>query len=522
MKHIKLSYLAAALIAASPAFASSHREAPFITKNPKVDATDFYMFRSYQTGRAGYVTIIADYLPLQDPYGGPNYFTLDPEALYEIHVDNTGDSVEDLTFQFRFQNPLSNNGQGIRLMIAAADGGSPQQVAIPLRIAGQVNLADGGEQLGNINNPETYTVNLVRGNRRTGTSAAVTNVAGAGMTFTKPIDNIGTKTFAGGYANYANKYIYDINIPGCAGAPTTGRMFVGQRREPFAVNLGPIFDLINAPLAALTTGPRNAAPNPLADKNITTLALEIPTNCLQGPAGPNQNIIGGWTTASLRQARVLNPNARYDQPAREGGAWTQVSRLSNPLVNEVVIGLPDKDKFNSSEPKDDGANFATYVTNPTLPKLIEIIFGAANAPAPTAIPRTDLVAAFLTGVTAIQGNVNTNGATSEMIRLNMGVAATPRAMQSDFGAASCLTTPTATAGAQVDLSLAACDPAGFPNGRRPGDDTVDIALRVMMGRLLNTTVAPAATAPLHDAVLQTASQFDDVFPYLRTPISGSP
>ncbi len=520
--HGKVWSLTLALtLAASSALASSHREAPFVTRMPKVDATDFYMFRSYQTGRAGYVTVIADYLPLQDAYGGPNYFTLDSDALYEIHIDNSGDSQEDLTFQFRFLNPLANNGAGVQLTIAAPDGGASASVGIPLRIGGQVTLADGGQQLANINSPETYTVTLVRGNRRTGAATPVTNVNGGGSTFTKPLDNIGTKTFAGGYASYASQYVYDINVPGCTGTPSTGRLFVGQRAEPFAVNLGAIFDLINAPLAVIANpANRNAGANDLANKNITSLTLELPTNCLRG-AGANADIIGGWTTASVRQARVINPDARYDQPSREGGAWAQVSRLSNPLVNEVVIGLADKDRFNSSEPKNDGTNFATYVTNPTLPKLIEIIFGAANAPAPTAIPRTDLVAAFLTGLTSIQGNVNANGATSEMIRLNMGVMPTARGAQSDFGAASCLTAPTMTAAAQIDLTLAGCDAAGFPNGRRPGDDVVDIALRVMMGRLLNTSVAPAAAVPLHDAVLQTATQFDDVFPYLRTPHGGT-
>jgi hypothetical protein len=155
------------------------------------------------------------------------------------------------------------------------------------------------------------------------------------------------------------------------------------------------------------------------------------------------------------------------------------------------------------------------VTNPTLPALIEILYGSANAPAPVAIPRADLVAAFLTGVTHTGGNVNQNGAVSEMLRLNTGVPATT-GVQSDFGAASCITSNVA-ANPVIDLGLSGCDPAGFPNGRRPGDDVTDIALRVLMGRLLNTNVAVAGAAPLHDAVLQSYTQFDAVFPYLKTP-----
>lgn len=489
--------------------ASSHREAPFITKNPKVDGTDFYMFRSYEAGRTagdGYVTLISNWQPLQDAYGGPNYFTMDSEALYEIHVDNNGDSAEDITFQFRFQNPLVNGGKGVELPI----GG--QNVGIPLRIAGPVNGSDpnlGAGSENNISSPETFSVKVIRGNRRTGTAQDVTNKADGATVFKKPLDNVGVKTFQGGYKAYADKFIYEVNIPGCA---TPGRIFVGQRAESFAVNLGTIFDLVNAPLGVITNPAlRGAVANPIASKNITTTSVEIPTSCLKN--GKDQ--IGGWSTASVRQARVINPTATYGSPSREGGSWVQVSRLGSPLVNEVVIGLADKDRFNSSEPKDD-AQFAKYVTNPTLPKLVELIYGAANAPAPTAFPRTDLVAAFLTGIPG----VNANGATSEMLRLNVAIGPTTGA-QSDFGAASCLTASTAAAGAAVDTNLAGCDPAGFPNGRRPGDDITDIALRVVMGRLLDTTKAPAGPAPLHDAVLQTASQFDSAFPYLKTPNGGT-
>ena len=333
--------------------ASSHREAPFITKNPKVDATDFYMFKSYEPGREGYVTLIANYLPLQDAYGGPNYFTMDPEALYEIHVDNNGDAKEDLTFQFRFKNELAG-GEGFKLDV----GG--KMVAVPLVNIGPITAADTSK----LNVLESYGVRVVRSQRRNSQWSDVTNAADGKAEFKKPTDYIGTKTFgpAPGYANYAAAHLYNINVPGCA---TDGRMFVGQRKESFAVNLGTIFDLVNAPpevvVGGNTPAGRALVPSTIADKNITSLALELPISCLKGTG----DVIGAWTTASLRQARVLNPRATYKLPALEGGAWTQVSRLSNPLVNEVVIGLRDKDRFNASEPKDD-AQFADYVTNPTL------------------------------------------------------------------------------------------------------------------------------------------------------------
>ncbi|HZD52629.1 MAG TPA: DUF4331 domain-containing protein, partial [Woeseiaceae bacterium] len=398
MTRTKDSLCAVLLVTLVPlaALASSHREAPFITNLPKVDGTDFYMFNSYETGRDAYVTLIANYLPLQDPYGGPNYFELDENALYEIHIDNTGDAVEDITFQFRFATEV----RGVALNVGGED------VPIPLKQAGGVGPAATDDA--NLNVVETYTVDVVRGDRRSGMREPISLAADGSTTFVKPVDNIGNKTLAD-YTAYANDHIYDVSIPGCG----DGRLFVGQRREGFVVNLGEVFDLINTdPL-----GPPDGEPNTLADKNVTTLALEAPVTCL---VGPGSGIIGGWTTASVRQAQVINPSPNMRGPAIHGGAWTQVSRLGAPLVNEVVIGLPDKDRFNHSEPVDD-AQFARYVTNPTLPALIEALFPAAAAP--TSFPREDLVAAFLTGVEGL--NQPPDVVPSEMLRLNTAVPATP-------------------------------------------------------------------------------------------------
>ncbi|HTD04435.1 DUF4331 domain-containing protein [Undibacterium sp.] len=468
-----------------PAQASSHREAPFLTRLPKVDGTDFYMFRSYETGRSAYTTIIADYIPLQNPGDGPNYYEMDPDALYEIHIDNNGDGKEDLTFQFRF----TNQNKDTQLTV----GG--KQVSIPLVINGgaisSVNPAG-------LNVRETYSITLVKGDRRTGARSAITNANGGGTTFDKPIDNIGNKSIPD-YAGYAAQHVYSINIPGCA---TPGKVFVGQRKDPFVVNLGETFDLINIqfPATAFDPNAERSGHDDLANKNVTAIELEVPTACLTNGTEP---VIGGWTTASVRQGRLINPTPNSAAASKEGGAWAQVSRLGMPLVNEVVIGLKDKDQFNSSKPIGD-AQFLTYVTNPTLPALVQVLFGSAGVKAPTNFPRNDLVAAFLTGIKGI--NQPANVVPSEMLRLN---------------------TSTPVAATQSRLGVIGGDSAGFPNGRRPGDDVVDIALRVVMGRLCILSIgcvpadAPSGSIDFTDGAYLDSTFFDNAFPYLKTPLPGS-
>ena len=467
------------------ASASSHREAPFIAGEPKVDGTDFYMFNSYEPGREGYVTLVADYIPLQDAYGGPNYFSLDQDAVYEILIDNVGDAHEHIAFEFRF----TNSSSGLALNV----GG--KSVAIPLIQAGPI----GAGNTSALNLVQTYTVDVVRGDRRSGQRSHVTDAASGSATFTKPVDFIGTKTFGSvdGYNAYAGQYVYQIHIPGCSGG---GRMFVGQRKDPFVVALGKTFDLVNLnPLGGYVANTDN-----LADKNVTAIELEVPATCLVA----GDPVIGGWTTASLRQARVLVPDPHgWDGAHKSGGAWSQVSRLGMPLVNEVVIGLPDKDRFNASEPKDD-AQFLQYVTNPTLPALVQVLF--PSAPAPTNFPRQDLVTAFLTGIPGL--NQPKHVTPSEMLRLNTSIAPTPMASQSNLG-------------------VLGGDNAGFPNGRRPGDDVVTASLRVAMGVLctLNNKAtfgcipgdAPAGGAPLTDGAYIDATFFDNAFPYLKAPLPGA-
>ncbi|GAC1323741.1 MAG: DUF4331 domain-containing protein [Collimonas sp.] len=435
------------------------------------------------------MTLIANYIPFQDPQGGPNFYQFDPNALYEIHVVNNGGNKENISFRFRFKNTSKRT--------ALTVGGKP--TLIPLINSGVVS----GVNPATLNVRETYTIDIVRGDRRVGSVSPITNVANGAKEFDKPVDNIGDKTFgsATAYETYANQHIYDIAIPGCG----NGRVFVGQRKESFYIAVGKIFDLFNLnPL-----GPETGNKNDLEGKNISSLALEVPITCL---TNGTETVIGGFTTASVRQGRLINstPASGNNNAVKEGGPWTQVSRLGMPLVNEVIIGLEDKDRFNASRPSGD-QQFADYVTNPSLPALVESLFPSAKAP--TNFPRTDLVAAFLTGIKGVNQPANVKA--SEMLRLDISVAPTPQASQNPLG-------------------VAAGDMAGFPNGRRPADDVVDLSLRVAMGALCVLTGptdtlgvgckpgdAPAGGLALTDGVRKDATTFKPAFPYLNTPLPGN-
>jgi len=344
----------------------------------------------------------------------------------------------------------------------------------------------------------------------------------------KPVDNIGSKTFgaAPAYEQYARRFIHQIEVPGC---DVPGRVFVGQRLDPFKIALGETFDLINfVPIDAdsavggafATAVRQDPARNDLARNNVTTLALELPKACI---TGDGNSVIGTWTTASLPETTQINPHGTLDEPERVSGPMVQVSRLGSFLVNELFIGFPDKNTFNSSMPKDD-TQFASYVTNPVFPAIVDSLFrDAVNNTlgtnienlAPSNLPRQDLVSGFLTGFPGV--NQLKQVTPSEMLRLNTAIPVTPRASQQSLG-------------------VAAGDLAGFPNGRRPGDDAVDIGLRVAMGALCyplpigegldlglcTPDQAPIGNVALTDGVPLAATDFDNHFPYLVTPYAGSP
>jgi len=457
-----------AMIAGCAAIAntSSNADAPTIASMPKLEATDLYMFRSYESGRQDFVTIIANYYPLQAPLGGPDYFDLETMGYYQIHIDNTGDSMEDITFTFKFSTIL----EGATVPV----GG--QHIPIPFINVGVVG--PGVMDTADVNSRQEYELTVTLGPRSSGQNLVLSHAETQATTFRKPLDNIGTQSVPN-YNAYANSHIYPIALPECG---IDGRVFVGQRKESFAGNPGQLFDLVNLD----PRGAENAVENPLRHYNVTSLALELPIACLTSGEEP---VVGAWTTSSLDLD---------NQPAR------QVSRLGFPLINELVIGLPDKDNFNTSHPVDD-AQFVHYVTHPTLPYLLELRFAEEGGVAPRNLPREDLMQAIggVPGLNSPAGVESGQFPRSEMLRLNTTTDVKPVAQQQNMG-------------------VLADDNAGFPNGRRPGDDVVDIVLRMMMGALIeDSEVAPNNTTPITDQVTVTARDFQQVFPYLNDPLSGS-
>ena len=436
--------VALAAAAVAPAMASSHREAPLISRDPSADNTDVYAFVS--PADPGKVTLIANFIPLEDPAGGPNFYPFDDNVLYEIHVDNDGDAVEDITYQFRFRTENRN----------------PNTF---LYNAGQVTSLDDPDLIV----IQRYTVTRVADGRRTGRGQDI------GSNLLTAPSNVGVNSmpdYAGLAASAVQSLSGGINV------------FAGQREEGFYVDLPRIFDLLQ-----ITRGtPRDGA----AGKNVNSIAIEVPieqlTRDAQRPAGATaaNAVIGVWSTASRPQVSVLRPGQGPD--AR--GNFVQVSRLGSPLVNELVIPRGMKDAFNASEPVND-AQFAAFVTDPEPARLLKALFGV-NVP-PT--PRNDLVQVFLTG---IPGATMPPGVRpSEMLRLNTAIPPN-RANPNRLG-------------------VIGGDLAGYPNGRRPGDDVVDIVVTAASGILV-----PGFGAMLGDGVDANDAPYLATFPYLGVPFPGNP
>lgn len=464
-----LTLTLALIFMSTTAFASSHREAPLITEDPTKDNTDVYIFRSPDAPNT--VTIIANFIPLQEPSSGPNFYNFSPVGVYEIHIDNNGDAREDITYQFQFRNDIRNTSTF-------------------LYNTGPVLTLDSA----NLNFRQFYTVHRIAGNRRNGSSTSM------GSSFQVAPANIGPKSTPD-YAALANASVFNLPNNG-------GKVFAGPRDDSFFVDIGAIVDLLTLrPIQQLHLVPPMATSaagvDGLKGFNVHTIAIQVPIAQLVAaggvPASPTaaNAVIGVWASSSRPRVTILSAGALNRQTISGN---VQVSRLGMPLVNEVVLPLKFKDIFNASEPSGDKAlfdgnqEFRNRILDPEVPKLLKLLYNLDSPPA----PRNDLVQVFLTGIPG--ANQPPNVVPAEMIRLNVAVPV--------------------TAAASVNrLGVIGGDNGGFPNGRRLGDDVVDIELRVVAGVLV-PGFNRAPNNALTDGVDSNDRPFLSTFPYVALPHQG--
>jgi hypothetical protein len=447
---------------------SSHREAPEISKDPVADNTDTYAFRS--PDRPDTVTLIANFIPLQKPDGGPNFYEFGDDVRYEIHVDNSGTGAADVTYRFEFQTKVRNKNTF-------------------LYNTGPINdISDK-----TWNRPQFYKVTRIKN----GTSQVL------GTNLPCPPVNVGKRSTPD-YAALSGQAVRDLG--------GGRRVFAGQRADAFHVDLGAVFDLgglrpFNP--AHLISLPEMNGVNAVQSFNVHSIVLQVPIRELtrdgSKPTSVDdpRSVLGVWATASRRKNRMFDPGTGRFKGI---GPWVQVSRLGNPLFNEVIVPMAEKDVWNFREPRFD-VKYEKYVLRPELQALLPVLYpGIFPNLAAYAKPRADLKAILLTGIPAgvVPGFQNFNGATpADMLRLNVAVPPTRRPNR---------------------LGLVAGDPAGFPNGRRLVDDVVTIELRAIAGLtipLVDPTFTPdGAASAVTDGTRDTNAPISDSFPYLGLPGGG--
>jgi hypothetical protein len=448
--------LAAGALATTGVFGSSHREAPRIMLDPSADNTDVYAFVAPDA--PGKLTVVANWVPLQSPAGGPYFGKLDPEARYYVKIDNTGDGVEDVAYRWEFKNKFRNPNSFL--------------YAVP-----PVNSINDP----NLNFVQTYDLyyELYRAGKLVSERPIGRNIPVAP-------DNVGPKTIPN-YTNVSNGAIKDLK----GGT----RTFVGPVDDPFFVDLGAVFDGINIdkpgrPMIGL--GNQGGGKDDVSGYNTHAFVLQVPNGdvtrdgrAVNNAKAPNA-VVGVWASTDRKVIKVN----RRGQPVER---WKQVSRLGNPLIDEVIIPIGLKDKYNATSPADDGKNFGAAALNPEPAKILNALFKLGIKEN----NRTDIVQALLTGVPGLT-QISRNAVPADTLKINLGVPAT--ATPNRFG-------------------VLAGDTQGFPNGRRLADDVTDIELRVIAGALLKPEDG-GKQIPLGDGVDQNEKPFRTSFPYVALPDSG--
>ena len=469
MKFMVALAIALCMLAPSSLYASSHREAPITALDRTADITDWYAFVSYD--HPDRVTMILNVDPFLEPSNGPNYFPFDPNVLYEMKVDNNQDGVEDVTFQFRFTTEIRQPGLFTGFVGNLA--GFPPITAL-----------DGAGSEG-LSLRQNYSVTMVKN----GQSICLTK----GKTLFAVPSNVGPQTMPD-YQSLFNQGIYDLGHG--------IRVFAATVDDPFFIDLGAAFDSLNfrmgvggvLPPAEDADDTHNYAPDAVAGFNVNSIVLEVPINMLtvdgkRHPATDKQAVLGTYGTTSRHRVTVR----RSPNPEKDFGPFRQVQRVGNPLINELIIGTGSKDRFSMDEPQND-VQFADFFLNPVLAG----VFASIGIPVPPN-PRNDLlilgqyIAPICPGCGA--GDA---GPVADLLRLNTGIPPTP-------------------VGSQKRLGFLAGDAAGFPDGRRPIDDVVDIAARAVGGILVDPVKFGTA---IGDGVQNNPEGLVNTFPYVAPANSG--
>jgi uncharacterized protein DUF4331 len=450
-------------------FASSHREAPITALDRTADVTDWYAFVSYD--HPDRVTMILNVDPFLEPSNGPNYFPFDPNVLYEMKVDNNRDGVEDITFQFRFKTEIRQ--PGVFTGFVGALAGIPPITAL---------IGPGSEGL---SLRQSYTVTMIRN--------GVATVLTEGRKLIAVPSNVGPRTMPD-YESLFNQGIYHL--------ANGVSVFAGTVDDPFYIDLGAAFDSLNFRMAvggvlspALDADDtHNYAPDAVAGFNVNSIVLEVPTTMLSVDgklhgAGDKEAVIGTYGSTSRQKLTIR----RSPNPLATEGAFQQVNREGNSLINELIIGTGSKDRFSMDDPKNDG-QFASYFLDP----LLAHIFASIGIPVPAA-PRTDLLALVQYMAPICPGcGPKDAGPIADLLRLNTGI-------------------PPAPVEKQKRLGFLAGDKAGYPNGRRPIDDVVDISSRAVAGILANPG---RYGTPIGDGVQLNPEGYGHAFPYVLPANSG--
>jgi Domain of unknown function (DUF4331) len=496
-------------------FAASHREAPLTALDHAADITDFFAFRSYDDPTK--VTFILNVDPLLEPANGPNYFPFDPSIVYAIHIDNSYDAIEDISFEFRFTTTIRapgvftgfvGVGSGVMApanaphAIPAANGTYAVPAGQPV-IPPAITALDGAGAAG-LSLQQTYTVTMVQGSGATATRTDLTN----GMKLIAVPSNVGPRTMPN-YPALAKQGIFNL------GSGVT--VFAGTVDDPFYIDLGAAFDTFNfrpnnffagatsasggvLPILSQTQDGNdsiNYGVDMVSGYNVNSIAIQVPISMVTQNGKP---VIGTWgTTSRLRMTvRPANPGASAPQPTD----FVQVQRMGNPLINELIIGTGSKDTWSMTPPSQD-AQFAPFALDPLLARVLNAAYGLA-VPDP---PRADLLP-LVQYSGPFAGPGSSPGPVADLLRLDTSVPPTPMASRRRLG-------------------LLAGDNAGFPNGRRVSDDVTDVALRVVAGVLCSASCTSsgipfsAATVPLlGDGVNTNDVPYQESFPYVGWAHSG--